>query len=96
MMIFFEDTKVARSILARIASYSFSLLDVGKSTRIAYSILSPVGALSYKPTPTLVFREALSTLRIHQPTLPGSASCWGIFAKKSANICSFNATRGLY
>ena len=46
MMIFSEDMEIARSTLARIASYSTSLLDVGKSNRIAYSILSPVGALS--------------------------------------------------
>ena len=65
MMIFSEDTEIARSILARIASYSASLLDAGKSNLIACSILSPVGALSCKPTPTLVCQEALSTLRIH-------------------------------
>ena len=31
MMIYFEDTKIARSILARIASYSASLLDTEKN-----------------------------------------------------------------
>ena len=96
MIIFCEDTEIVRSILARIASYSASLLDAGKSNRIACSILSPVGALSYKLTPTLVFRKALSTLRIHQSALLGSASCWGISAKKSANICLFIAKWGLY
>ena len=65
MMIFTEDTEVARSISARIASYSASLLDAGKSNRIACSILSPVGALSCKPTPAPFYREAPSTLRIH-------------------------------
>ena len=44
MMIFSEDTEIARSIPARIASYSASLLDVRKSNRIAYSIISPIGA----------------------------------------------------
>ena len=43
MMIFSKDTDVARSILARIASYSVSLLDAGKSSRMACSILSQVG-----------------------------------------------------
>ena len=65
MMIFSEDTDVMRSILARIASYSVSLLDAGKSSRMACSILSPIGALSCKPTPALVCREAPSTLRTH-------------------------------
>ena len=50
MMIFSKDTEVARSIPARIASYSTSLSDAGKSNRIAYSILSQVGSLSYKLT----------------------------------------------
>ena len=47
---FFEDTDVVRLILARIASYFLSLLDTGKFNRMACSILSPVGALSCKPT----------------------------------------------
>ena len=54
MMIFFEDMKIMRSTPARIASYSVSSLDVGKSNRIVCSILSPVGALSCKPTPDLI------------------------------------------
>ena len=48
MMSFFEDTDFARSILARIASYSVSLLDVGKSSHIICSILSPVGGMSLR------------------------------------------------
>ena len=64
MMSFYEDTDFARSTPARIASYSVSLLDAGKSSRMACSILSPVGALSCKSTPAPVLREALSTLRI--------------------------------
>ena len=80
-----------RSIPARIASYSAPLLDTGKSNRIAYSILSPVGALSCKPTSAPVCPEAPSTLRIYQSTLPESASCWEIYAKKSPNICPFIA-----
>ena len=96
MMIFSEDTKIARSILARIASYLASLLDAGKSKYIACSILSPVGALSCKPTPAPVFQEAPSTLRIHQSALPGFASYWGISAKKFANIYHFISKQGLY
>ena len=46
MMIFSEDTEIARSISAMIASYSVLLLEAGKSKRMAYSIISPVGALS--------------------------------------------------
>ena len=96
MMISYEDTKISRFIPARIASYSASLLDAVKSNRIACSILSSIGALSCKPTPTPVFREAPSTLRIHQLMLPGSTSYWTISAKKFANICPFIAKWGLY
>ena len=39
MMIFSEDTEIARSIPDKIVSYSTSFLDVGKSNRIAcYSL----------------------------------------------------------
>ena len=92
MMIFYEDTKIARSISARIASYLASLLDVGKSNRIAYSILSPIGALSCKTTPAPIFWEAPSTLRIHRSALPRSASCYGT----STNIFPFIPKWGLY
>ena len=61
MMIFSEDKEIARSIPVKIASYSASLLDPRKSNCIACSILSPVGALSCKPTLTPVFQEAPST-----------------------------------
>ena len=54
MWSFFDDNDLARSILIRIFSYSASLLDVGKSSRMAYSTLSSVEAFSYKPTPALV------------------------------------------
>ena len=65
MMSFFEDTDFARSIPTRIASYSVSLLDAGKSSCMAYSILSLIGALSCKLTPALVWQEAPSRLRVH-------------------------------
>ena len=96
MMSFYEDTDVARLILAKIASYSVSLLNVGKYRRMTYSILSLVRVLSCKFTPAPICQEASSTLRIHQPVLLRFASCWGIFAKRSANICRFNAKRNLY
>ena len=65
MMIFSEDTEIVRFIPARIASYSVSLLDAGKSNRVACSILSLIGALSCKLTPALICLEEPSTLRIH-------------------------------
>ena len=77
MMIFSEDMNFTRSISARIASYSISLLDTGKSSYMACSIISLVGALSCKLTPTPVWREASSTVRIHQPVSPWSTSGWG-------------------
>ena len=54
MISFSEDTNFARSIPARITSYSVSLLDMRKSSRMTYSIFSLVGALSCKPTPAPV------------------------------------------
>ena len=96
MMIFYEDMEIARSISARIASYSASLLDAGKSNRIACSILSPIRALSCKPTLAPVCREVPSTLRIHQSALLGSAFYWWIFDKNFANIYPFITKHGLY
>ena len=52
---FFEDTDFARSTPSRIASYSVSLLEAGKSSCMACSILSPVGVLSFKSTPAPVW-----------------------------------------
>ena len=63
MIIFYEDTDIARSIPARIASYSASLLDTGKSNRIACSILSPVRAFSCRPIHAPVYQEVSSILR---------------------------------
>ena len=81
MMIFSEDTEIMRSIPARISSYSTSLLDTRKFNRIVCSILSPVGALSCKPTLAPVCWEASSTLRIYHSALPESKSYWGISTK---------------
>ena len=64
MMSFSKDTDFARSILARIASYSVLLLDMEKFRRMACYILSSIRALSCKLTPAPVWREASSTLRI--------------------------------
>ena len=52
---FLEGTDFARSTPSRIALYSVSLLEAGKSSCMAYFILSPVGALSFKPTPAPVW-----------------------------------------
>ena len=75
MMIFYEDTEIARSSPAMIASYSASLLEAKKSRRMACSMTSPVGALSCNPKQVPVCCEALSTFRVHQPELYGSISC---------------------
>ena len=45
MISFPEDTDFARLIQARMASYSTSLLDMGKSSHMACSILSSVWGL---------------------------------------------------
>ena len=50
----FEDMETVRSILARISSYSASFLEAGKSNHLAFFILSPIRALSCKPTLALV------------------------------------------
>ena len=71
MRSFYDDTDYARSTSSRIASYSVSLLDTGKSSRMACYTLSSVGALSCKLTPAPVWREASSTLRIHHRRYPG-------------------------
>ena len=65
MMIFSEDTEIVRSSPAIIASYLVSLLEAGKSKRMASSIISPVGASSCSPSPAPVYREGPSTFRIH-------------------------------
>ena len=48
MMSFSEDTDYSRSTPVRITSYSVSLFHAGKSSRMAYYILSLVRALSCK------------------------------------------------
>ena len=58
MIIFSEDTEIAREILAMMASYLALLLEVEKSKRMTCSIISMVGALSYSPRPAPVCREA--------------------------------------
>ena len=57
-----------------IASYSASLLEVGKFKRMACSMTSPVGALSCSLRLAPVYREAPSTFRFHQSMLSGSIS----------------------
>ena len=93
---FSDDIDLSRLIPARIASYSVSLLDAGNSSHMACSTLSPVRAFSCKPTPAPVWREAPSTLRIHQPLLSWTTSNWGSSARKSFNTFLLNAKRGLY
>ena len=68
------DIAVVNSIPTRMDSYSDSLFEAMKSNRIAYSILSPPGDFNCKPMPTLVFRDAPSTLRVRQFNLSGYVS----------------------
>ena len=72
MIIFFEDTKIARSILAMMSSYSASLFETKKSKHMACFIISPIGALSCSPRPAPVCHEAPSTFRVHQLDPSGS------------------------
>ena len=74
MMIFSEDTEIARSILAMIASYPASLLEAGKSKHMACYIISSVGALSCNPNLDPVCCKAPSTFRVHHPKLSGFIS----------------------
>ena len=84
MMILFEETEIARSSPAMIASYSASLLEAGKFKRTACFMTSPIGALSCSPRPTPVCCEAPSTFKVHQSKSSGSISCYGISTKKLA------------
>ena len=54
---------------------SSSLLEEGKSKRMACSIISPVGASSCSPSQALVCREVASTFRINQSDLSDFVSC---------------------
>ena len=74
MIIFSEDTKIARSILATMSSYSASLLETEKSKHMACFIISLIGALSCSPRPAPVCHEAPSTFRFHQLDSSGSIS----------------------
>ena len=90
MNVFSKDMEIARSILTMIALYSASLLETGKSKRMACSIISPIGDLSYSPSSTPVCHEVPSTFRVRQLELFSSISCCGISTKKSASTCPFN------
>ena len=65
MMILFEDTEITRSSPANITLYLASLLEAGKSKRMACSITSPVRASNCSPSPAPVCREVPFTFRIH-------------------------------
>ena len=74
MTIFSENTEIARLSLAMIAPYLASLLEALKFRRMAYSMTSPVGALSCSPRSAPVYSEAPSAFRVHQFELSGSVS----------------------
>ena len=90
------DTITASSIPISMTSYPDSLLEALKPKRIACSILSLARDLSCKPMSAPIFRDAQSTLRIHQFKLPWLAQDWGIYARKSAITYPFLASLGLY
>ena len=69
MMIFSEDMEIGRSIPVMIALYSASLLEASKSKLMAYSIISPIEALSCCSNPALNYREAPTTFRVHKSEL---------------------------
>ena len=60
MMIFSEDTEIAKLSPAMISSYSASLLEAEKFRRMACSMTSPVRALSCNLRPVPVCCEAPS------------------------------------
>ena len=86
----------ASSSPAIMASYSDSLLVALKPNRTAFSILSPVGEVNYRPLPSPVCLEAPSTQSVHQPVLLGQVSGYGISAMKSAKNFPFFESLGLY
>ena len=94
--IFSEDTAASSLSLARMASYSTSLLEALNPSRIDCSILSPDGVLNYKPMPAPDHLDAPSILRVHQSKLSGHVSDWGSSAMKSTRTCPFFESLGLY
>ena len=89
-------TASASSSPAIMASYSDSLLEALKPKRTACSILSLVGKVNCSLMPALDCLEAPSMQRVHQPVLQGQIlGCW-IYARKSAKICPFIESLGLY
>ena len=90
------DSLAANSIPARMASYSDSLFEALKPSRIACSILSPSGDFNCRPMPAPVCRDAPSTLRVHQFERVELVSGWGTSARKSVRTCPFLDNLGLY
>ena len=90
------DITAASPIPARMASYSNSLFEALKPSRIACSILSLLEDFSCRPMPAPVYRDAPSTLRVHQLKLSVHVLVWGISTRKSARTCPFLANLGLY
>ena len=58
-----------------IASYSASLLEAEKFSRMDYFMTYPIRALSCSPRLALVFHKAPSTFRVHQSKLSSSIPC---------------------
>ena len=90
------DRAIASSSPARMASYSYSLLEALNPSRIACSILSPDGDFNCKPMPVPVCLDAPSTFSVHQSKLSGRVSDWGSSAMKLTSTCPFFESFGLY
>ena len=86
----------ASSTPAIVASYSDSLLVELKPNFTAYSILSPIGEVNFRPMPAPNCLEAPSTQRVHQPFLSWQVSGCRISARKSAKTCPFFESLSLY
>ena len=88
---------LARSRPATSASYSASLLVVGKSRRTIHSIVSPSGDSSTMPAAPAYLLDDLSVYMLHWGDSSASlSSSWVNFAMKSAMICPLMTVREWY
>ena len=90
------DKVAASSSIARMASYSDSLLEALNPIRIACSILSSDGDFNNKSIPTSVCLDAPSLLNVHQSEMFRRVSDWGSSAMKSTGTYPFFESLGLY
>ena len=91
-----EDRAAASSSPARMASYSYSLLEALNPSRIACSILSLDGDFNCKHMLAPVCLDVSSMLSVHQSELSRHVSDWGSSAMKSTSTCLFFESLDLY